>query len=119
MAGVLAGDGAISPVQQLVQDIHLTCTCQGLRSEAGRHAAYIALAGEVKSRGPRPEVLGKVSGYALLDVDKGFFSRVKLTIFSEMEVEERGVRLLISEESLVTRSDGNSQGIPAAKANQP
>ena len=105
--------------KRLIQEIHLTCTYQGLRSENGRTEAYITLAGEVKSRGPRPEVLGKASGYALLDVDHGYFTRVKLTVNSEVEVEQKGSRLLISEESLVTRSDGNTLGITPARANQP
>ena len=104
--------------KKIVQDIYLTCTYQGLRVEAGRNEAYIALTGQVKSRGPRPEVLGKVSGYALLDVDKGFFARVKLTVYSEVELDERGVRMLLSEESTITRTEGNSLGI-TAKTNPP
>jgi S1-C subfamily serine protease len=102
-----------------IQDLHLTCTYEGVRSADGRNEAFISLTGVAKSRGRGAEVLGKVTGQARLDVDKGYLTRVKLTVNSEMEVEDRGLRILVSDESVVTRSEGNSLGIARATTNQP
>jgi len=103
-----------------VQDIHLTCTYEGVRSLAGQTEGFISLVGVVKGRGPRADaVLGKVRGHALVDVDKGFWTLVKVTTDSEIEVEDKGVRVLVSDESTVIRADGNSLGIVAAKTNGP
>jgi S1-C subfamily serine protease len=102
-----------------LQDLHLTCTYEGLRSADGRNEAFVALSGVAKSRGPRPAVLGKVTGQAVVDVDRGLLTKVKLTVNSEMEVEDKGLRILVSDESMVTRGEGNSLGITRATKNQP
>jgi S1-C subfamily serine protease len=103
-----------------VQDLHLTCTYEGVRSVAGQTEGYVSLVGLAKGRGDRANVvLGKVRGHALVDIDKGFLTQVKVTTDSEIEVEDKGVRVLVSDESLVSRSEGNSLGIVAAKTNQP
>ena len=106
--------------QRQVQDIHLTCTYEGVRTGGGREEAFIRLTGMVKGRGTRANtVYGKASGHALFDVAKGFLTQVKVTISSELEIEEAGMRVLLSDENLVTRTEGNSLGIAAATTNQP
>lgn len=102
-----------------VLDLHLMCTYDGLRVAEGRNEASISLAGEAKSRGLRATVLGKVKGKALLDVDRGFVTLVKLSVNSEVDDEDKGLRVLVSEESTITRTEGNTQGIVAARVNQP
>ncbi len=103
-----------------VQDIFVTCTYEGVRSVDGRTEAYIALSGVVKGRGPRAAlILGKARGHAHFDVDKGFLTLVTLTVSSELENEESGVRILVNDESTVRRQEGNSLGIQAATRNQP
>lgn len=103
-----------------VQDIFVTCTYEGVRSVDGRTEAYIGLSGVVKARGPRAAlILGKARGHAHFDVDKGFLTLVTLTVSSELENEESGVRILVNDESTVRRQEGNGLGIQAAKQNQP
>jgi S1-C subfamily serine protease len=103
-----------------VQDIFVTCTYEGVRSESSRREAYIGLSGAVKGRGPRADlVLGKARGHALFDVEKGFLTLVTLTVRSELENEEAGVRILVSDESTIRRSESNRLGIRAATRNQP
>jgi hypothetical protein len=103
-----------------IQDIHVTCTYEGLRTTAGRPEAYIGLSGVVKGRGQRASlVLGKAQGHALVDTEKGFLTFVTLTVRSELELEESGVRILVDDESTVRRSEGNTLGIRAATKNQP
>jgi S1-C subfamily serine protease len=102
-----------------IQELHLTCTYEGTRSADGRNEAYIGLSGVVKGRAPRAEELGQVKGQALFDVDKGFLTLVKLAVNSELEDEEQGVRILVSKESVVRRSEGNTLGITPATVNQP
>jgi predicted Zn finger-like uncharacterized protein len=103
-----------------VQDIFVTCTYEGVRSVDGRTEAYIGLSGVVKGRGPRAAlILGKARGHAHFDVDKGFLTLVTLTVSSELENEESGVRILVNDESTVRRQEGNGLGIQAATRNQP
>jgi S1-C subfamily serine protease len=102
-----------------IQHLHLTCTYEGLRSVGGRNEAFIAVSGVAKGRAPRAEELGKVKGHALLDVEKGFFTLVRLTVNSELEDEDEGLRILVSKELVVNRAEGNTQGITPAKVNQP
>jgi hypothetical protein len=103
-----------------VQDIFVTCTYEGVRTSAGRREAYIGLTGVVKGRGPRASlVLGKARGHALLDVEKGFLTLVSLTVRTELENEESGVRILVEDESTIHRNEGNLLGIRAATRNQP
>lgn len=103
-----------------IQDIHLTCNFEGVRSVAGHSEAYIGLSGVVKGRGPRAAlVLGKATGHAHFDVEKGFLTLVTLTVHSELENEEAGVRILVNDESTIRREEGNRLGIAAATRNQP
>jgi hypothetical protein len=71
-----------------------------------------------RSRGAGGRTLGKVKGRACFDVDRGFLTRVKVTVLAEVEGEKSGARILISDESEVVRTDGNTLGIKAATANQ-
>lgn len=102
-----------------IMELHLTCTYDGVRSVGGRNDAAVTLAGEARSRGGRPEVLGTVKGNALIDVDRGFLTLVRLSVDSEVEDEDEGVRVLVSHESVVRRTEGNTQGITPARTNQP
>jgi S1-C subfamily serine protease len=102
-----------------IQDLHLSCLYEGTRSANGNNEAYISLGGVVKGRGPRALELGRVKGHALFDVDRGFLNQVKLAVNSELEDEDRGVRILVSKEIVVRRSEGNTLGITPATVNQP
>lgn len=103
-----------------IHDLHLTCTYEGVRTASGRPEALLALSGVVKGRGPSAdEVLGLVKGQALADVAGGFLSRVQVTVDSEVEIGEKGLRALVSQESVLSCSEGNSLGIKAATKNQP
>ena len=103
-----------------IRELHLTCTYEGMQSAPGRNEAFLGLSGEVKGRGDRAAlVLGKVKGHALFDVDKGFLTLVHVTVNSEVEVEDKRVRVLVIDENVLTRSEGNSLGIAPARADQP
>ncbi len=103
-----------------LQDIHLTCTYEGLHAVDGRNEAFITLSGVVKSRGPSADfVLGMATGHARLDLDKGFLTFVKIAVQGEVESEGAGVRILINDESSLSRAEGNSLGIAPASRNQP
>jgi hypothetical protein len=43
-------------------------------------------------------------------VDRGFLTLVKLSVNSEVEDEDKGLRVLVSDESTITRTEGNTQG---------
>jgi S1-C subfamily serine protease len=110
----------LSRGKRQVQDIFVTCIYEGVHATAGGSEAHIALSGEVKGRGPRANLpLGKARGQARFDVDKGFLTLVHLTVSSELEIEEAGVRVLVNDQSIVRRSEGNQLGIAAATRNQP
>jgi hypothetical protein len=103
-----------------LQDIFVTCTYEGVHALTDGLAAHIALSGVVKGRGARSSVsLGKARGYARLDVAKGFLTLVHLTVRSEVENEDAGVRLLVDDQSIVRRREGNQLRIAAATRNQP
>jgi hypothetical protein len=98
--------------RRTVNDVHLTCTYEGTRTVAGHNEAYLTLTGVVKGRGAQANAdLGNVTGHALVDLDKGFISLVKLTISSEVVSEEAGVRVLWNDESVIERSEGNVLGL--------
>jgi hypothetical protein len=102
------------------QDIFLTCTYEGVRTTPSGPEAFVRLTGLVKGRGPHAQDdLGKVQGHALLDVDKGFWTAAKLTINTELEVEDTGIRVQVINDNLLHRREGNALGIPPAKMNQP
>ncbi len=103
-----------------IQDIHVTCTYEGLHASNDGTEAHITLSGVVKGRGPRAGgALGKASGKARFHVEKGYFTLVHLTVSSEVEVEESGVRVMVNDHSIVKRREGNQLGIAAATRNQP
>ena len=58
-------------------DLHLTCTYEGTRLNNDRHEAFITLAGIVKAREKNdPAPVGKVTGRALVDLDRGFIAQI-------------------------------------------
>jgi len=97
-----------------LQDIYVTCTYQGVRTVPGRTESVISLSGEVRGRGPHAAlVLGKAKGRAHVDIDKGFLTSVELSISSELEIEDSGVRVMVNDETILNRSEGNTLGIVA------
>jgi hypothetical protein len=103
-----------------IQDLRLVCTYEGLRTRAGRSEAFIRLSGLVKGRGERAKLdLGKVTGHALFDVDGGFLSEVKVTVSTEVELEDAGVRVMVSADNTLARTEGNTQNITPVTTNPP
>jgi S1-C subfamily serine protease len=117
-----------------VQDVHVTCTYEGVRTVDGHNEAFILLVGEVKSRsqtvitrtptGNRTtttagQTLGKAKGEARFDIERGYLTYVNLSVISEVESEESGLRVLVNNQSTVTRREGNQYGLKAATQNQP
>lgn len=103
-----------------LMDISVTCTYEGVHTTEGGSEAHIALSGVVKGRDPRASrPLGKARGQARFDVEKGLLTLVHLTVSTEVEVGESGVRVLVNDQSIVRRSEGNQLGIAAATRNQP
>lgn len=103
-----------------VHDIFVTCTYEGVHATAtGGGEAHIAISGVVKGRGARAVPLGKARGEARFDVEKGFLTLVHVTVSTEVENEESGVRVLVKDQSIVRRQEGNVLGIMPATRNQP
>jgi S1-C subfamily serine protease len=95
-----------------VQWLHLVCTYEGTRTAAGRSEAFVRLDGVVRGRGALANTnLGKVSGHALFDVEKGFISKVKVTITTEVDSGGAGLRLVVTDDSIVERVEGDTRGI--------
>jgi uncharacterized protein (TIGR03067 family) len=95
-----------------VRRLHVTCTFEGLRTINGRPQGYIRLAGEVRGSGKRAsEVLGKVTGHALIDVEGGFLTQVRTTNRFEVDTGDAEFRLLVTDENTVDREPGNTRGI--------
>lgn len=102
-----------------LQDIFVTCTYEGVHATPSGLEAHIALTGVVKGRERSAQTLGKASGHARFDVEKGFLTLVHLTVKSEVENEDDGVRILVNDQSIVRRREGNQLGIAAATRDQP
>ena len=99
-----------------VQFLHVSCTYEGLRSAGGRSEAHVRLTGVVKMREQRGDVqLGKVSGHALVDVDGGFLRLIKVTISTEVDTGSSDLRMLLTEECMIVREEGNTQRIRPAQ----
>jgi S1-C subfamily serine protease len=101
-----------------VLDLSLTCTYEGVRTNNGRSEAYIRLEGDVKGSGGKITLTGKAKGHAVLDLEGGYLSEVKITVTSEVEAER--IRLGISLDTELTRTPGNLHKIvpPAAAPGQ-
>jgi S1-C subfamily serine protease len=98
--------------KRTIQDILVTCTFEGILTVNGRSQACISLKGRVKGRKEQANLeLGKVSGYAHIDIDGGFVNRVKLTTMTEIDNEGGGSRVLVQDTSSVERTEGNSLGL--------
>src|SRR5262249_19429176 len=67
-----------------VADMHLTCIYEGRRKQDDAEFALVRLVGEVRGRGPKASIGGKVSGHALFDLAQGYYAQAKLTIDSEL-----------------------------------
>ena len=100
------------PSKKEVRALNLTCTYEGTRTVNGVHQGYVVLTGVVNGNGPKAkEIYGKVSGHALVNLDSGMLSQVKTTISLEMESENPGVRILVTDDSVIDRVEGNTQNI--------
>jgi hypothetical protein len=102
----------IAQVQGKVQvkDLYLTCVYEGRRDVAGRPKGHVRLSGVVRGRGAE-RAMGKVNGQAVIDAEGGYLERVRLSILTDLDTGARNVRLLVTEEVSVDRSEGNPQGI--------
>jgi hypothetical protein len=95
-----------------VRFLHVTCTYEGSRTANGRTEAFVRLEGVVRGRDAHAEnVLGKVAGHALVDVEKGFLTQIKTVISCEVDSGNAGVRVLVTDESVVDRTEGNPRNI--------
>jgi hypothetical protein len=91
-----------------LQQMHVKCTYDGVRKAAGRREAYVSLSGIVKGTGALARAeLGKVSGHALMDIDKGFITKAKVTITTEIATGGSDLRIVVSDDSIVERVDGS------------
>jgi hypothetical protein len=100
--------------------VELICTYEGMRNTGPGHSeARIHLSGLVKGpmKGGKRETLGKVRGHALFDVERGFHREVKLRISTEIDTGNSKARLLLTDERIVTREEGNTRGIKPATSN--
>jgi predicted Zn finger-like uncharacterized protein len=101
----------IGPKKELLT-LDVTCTYEGTRSLDGVERGYILLAGVVRGVGKNiGDIYGKVSGHAHVDLATGVFSQVKTTISFEIETGNAGLRILVNDENVVDRVDGNTQDI--------
>ncbi len=101
----------IIPSRKEARALNITCAYEGSRVIGGHAHGHVRLSGVVNGTGPKAgEVFGKVSGEAVVNLSTGMLTRVKTTITLEME-PEKDIRLLLTDESLVERVEGNTQGI--------
>ena len=96
-------------------NLNLTCTFEGVRTLNGRTEAFISLTGEVRRQAIRPGMSpGKVKGYALVDVATGCLTLVNQQIRTEFEVEGSDLRVAVTKQTKLERTEGNSLGLIAA-----
>lgn len=100
------------PSRKEVRALNLTCTYEGTRSVDGVPQAYVRLAGVVNGNGPKAkEVYGKVTGHAVVNLRSGMLSQVRTVTSLELEPEDGGARVVVTNESTIDRVEGNTQGI--------
>jgi S1-C subfamily serine protease len=117
---MLIEDEFTRDVRDKVVRLYVKCTFEGLRTVAGRTEAYIRINGIARGQGRRADIVfGKVSGHALLDVEKGFLTYARTLISTEVDTESHGLRILVTSESTVSRVEGNTQGIRPATTSEP
>ncbi len=99
--------------KRIVSDLLLTCTFEGVR---GEQHAFIRLGGNLQKRDQFGDVpLGKVSGHALLDLQRGYLTEAKIIVRSEFGAGQLfAVRDL---ELTLTRQPGNPTNIALVNPN--
>lgn len=93
-------------------DMNLTCTYEGLRQQPEARLAYVRLDGDVRGRSAQADASGKVTGHALIDLDRGYIARAKLAVETEMAVG--AVLAQNTTDIQVTRQPGNVMNIAKA-----
>jgi tetratricopeptide (TPR) repeat protein len=88
-------------------DLQVRCIYQGKRLHAGRQEAYLRVTGSLKRRGAGGG--GKLRGFALYDLERGFVSRAQLTFLTDLDIN--GVALALTQEIDLTRTPGNTLNI--------
>ena len=102
---------SIGPKKE-ARTLDLTCTYEGTRTVDGVEQGYVLLAGVVRGVGKNVgDIYGKVAGHAHVNLDTGGLTQVKTTISFEADTGESGLRILVNDENVVNRVDGNTQDI--------
>ena len=108
--------GANDKHRRLTLDVSVTCTYEGIRDKDGAPQADIRLEGGAELARKREGgggVVGKVSGHMLVDLKKGFVSKVHFRLGSD---SDEGVSTDVIE---MIRTPGNPKGIVPAKTPEP
>ncbi len=93
-------------------DVNFTCTYEGMRTVGAAKEAFVRLEGDIRPRMRKDAIKGIVQGFALVDLDRGFLSKVNVSIRSDVE---KGDQYAINTfETTVIRSIGNPRGIKPA-----
>ena len=93
--------------RKVQQNLHLSCTYEGTRQHLGRIHASVPIVGVARSK--EGQELGKVTGHALFDVEGGFIRSIQLQTRSEVESGDSDIRIMVIEETRLTREEGNPQ----------
>jgi S1-C subfamily serine protease len=94
-------------------DVVFTCTFEGVRTIGESKHGVIRFEGEAKPRFESKDILkAKVKGYAMLDLEKGYFSKVQVAI--KYDIELVGIVVHSNLETTLARSAGNPRGIRPA-----
>jgi S1-C subfamily serine protease len=94
-------------------DVNLTCTYEGIRVTGDKKEAFIRISGELQRRSKNFQmVIAKIDGHALVDLNRGYFSKVHNNVRYDLEL---GNFLLVANfETTMTRTPGNPRGITPA-----
>ena len=102
-------------------DLVMTCSYEGARQVEGKsQQAMLRLTGQLETRKPAPTTAGKlkdrITGYALFDVDGGYFTKVNISLRAEGETLGGGLYNRIMEFDVI-RAPGNVNNIPVPTNN--
>lgn len=96
-------------------DVNLTCTFEGVRVNGDTKEGFIRFEGESRPLFKNRDFLkAKVQGYALLDLNKGYFSKSHVTVRSDVEFGD--IFVASTFEADIARTPGNPKSIAPAPA---
>lgn len=102
-------------VRMIKTDVNLTCTFEGVRTNGDAREGFIRFEGESQPLFKNRDFLkAKVQGYALLDLNKGYFSKSHVTVRSDFELGDLFVGSTF--EADIARTPGNPRAITPAPA---